>query len=243
MPVNECQLDGKSGYKWGDGGKCYTYNSDNEQSKKDAKQKALNQGIAMGDIDISKSFENGEDNFVYATVYAQNIWTKADGTKFTICEKCNEAHYISELNDGSCPSCSNRCLDAHNEGMDSNAIEKACWGYLKTINDKALMSYKALDAIQKVINGDEEIDVTDIVSYIAKNKYHVGFLHEIFEEDIGYPVENHCVREKVQAFGEEYDKYTWKAGFVLSDSIFEKVKDGTIVGFSFGASGFSSEIN
>lgn len=199
--------------------------------------------IATALKDVKKSIDNGEDNFVYATVYAQNIWTKSDGTKFTICDKCSEAHYISSLNDGNCPTCSHKCLDAHNEGMDANAIEKACWGYLKTINDKALMSYKALDAIQKVINGDTEIDVTDIVSYIAKNKYHVGILHEIFESDIGYPVENHCVREKVSAFGEEYDKYTWKAGFVLSGSIFEKVKDGTIIGFSFGASGFSSEIN
>lgn len=200
--------------------------------------------IATAMKEVKKSFENGEDNFVYATVYEQNIWTeKSTGKKFTICKACKKESHIDKLVDGRCPYCNGECLDAHNEGMDSDAIEKACWGYLKTINDKALMSYKALDAIQKVINGDEEIDVTDIVSYIAKNKYHVGFLHEIFEKDIGYPVENHCVREKIEAFGEEYDKYTWKAGFVLSDSIFEKVKDGTIIGFSYGGFGFSSDIN
>lgn len=194
-------------------------------------------------MDISKSINSGEDNFVYATVYAQNIWTqKATGNKFTICPECNKASYIADLNNGNCPECSSRCLDAHNEGLDSDAIEKACWGYLKTINDKANMSIKALDIIQKVINGENNIDITDIVSYLAVNKYHVGFLHEVFNEEIGYPVENHCVREKVEAFGEEYDKYIWKAGFVLSDDIFEKVKDGTIIGYSFGASGFATEI-
>lgn len=54
MPVNECQLDGEPGVKWGDAGTCYTYDPDNEQSRKDAVKKALAQGIAIGDIDIER---------------------------------------------------------------------------------------------------------------------------------------------------------------------------------------------
>lgn len=49
MPVKECQLEGKPGYKWGDSGKCYTYNPDNEGQRRNAKKSATIQGIAIGE--------------------------------------------------------------------------------------------------------------------------------------------------------------------------------------------------
>lgn len=39
MPVKKCQSKGKSGWKYGDSGKCYT--------GKDAKKKAIKQGLAV----------------------------------------------------------------------------------------------------------------------------------------------------------------------------------------------------
>jgi len=39
MPLKRCSNDGKSGYKWGDKGNCYT--------GKDAKKKAIRQGVAI----------------------------------------------------------------------------------------------------------------------------------------------------------------------------------------------------
>ena len=39
MPLKECQIDGKKGWKWGDSGKCYT--------GPDAKKKAIAQAIAI----------------------------------------------------------------------------------------------------------------------------------------------------------------------------------------------------
>ena len=50
MPVQKCSKDGKSGYKWGDSGHCYTGPG--------AKKKALKQGQA---IEISKHAK-GETN-------------------------------------------------------------------------------------------------------------------------------------------------------------------------------------
>ena len=47
MPVKSCQSNGKSGYKWGDSGKCYTYTSGDESSKKRAYDKAVRQGRAI----------------------------------------------------------------------------------------------------------------------------------------------------------------------------------------------------
>ncbi len=52
MPVNSCSSNGKPGYKWGDSGKCYTYTPNDETSMKDAKKKALAQGIAIGEIEV-----------------------------------------------------------------------------------------------------------------------------------------------------------------------------------------------
>lgn len=46
MPVKSCTLDGKPGFKWGDSGKCYTYDPKSETSKKNAEKKAYVQGIA-----------------------------------------------------------------------------------------------------------------------------------------------------------------------------------------------------
>jgi hypothetical protein len=48
MPVKECQDNNKSGYKWGDSGKCYTYDPNNKKEKNKAKQKAIIQGITIG---------------------------------------------------------------------------------------------------------------------------------------------------------------------------------------------------
>lgn len=45
MPIKECQINGEKGYKWGDQGKCYI--------GPDAKQKAINQGIAIGEYQES----------------------------------------------------------------------------------------------------------------------------------------------------------------------------------------------
>jgi uracil-DNA glycosylase family 4 len=50
MPLKRCQSGGKSGWKWGDAGKCYTGDG--------AKKKALAQGAAMGDLGTAKSDAN-----------------------------------------------------------------------------------------------------------------------------------------------------------------------------------------
>lgn len=54
MPIKECQIGGKSGYKWGDEGKCYPGES--------GKKKAIAQGVAIeGGFAIKKaSFDYDE---------------------------------------------------------------------------------------------------------------------------------------------------------------------------------------
>lgn len=53
MPVKECQIGDKSGYKWGDEGKCYT--------GPNAKEDAIKQGVAIGEFSGLKiSFDYDE---------------------------------------------------------------------------------------------------------------------------------------------------------------------------------------
>jgi hypothetical protein len=47
MPVTPCQQDGKPGYRWGQGGRCFTYDAKDEAAKDAAKKKALQQGVAI----------------------------------------------------------------------------------------------------------------------------------------------------------------------------------------------------
>jgi len=47
MPLKRCQQNNKQGWKWGDEGKCYTYNPNSEASEKRAKSLAVKQGFAI----------------------------------------------------------------------------------------------------------------------------------------------------------------------------------------------------
>jgi len=51
VPVLRCEIDGKPGFKWGQQGKCYTYTSGDTSGSKRARQKAILQGIAIGDYE------------------------------------------------------------------------------------------------------------------------------------------------------------------------------------------------
>ena len=58
MPVNPCSENGKPGFKWGDAGKCYLYETGNSKSMGEAKRKATIQGIATGEYENTKSLDN-----------------------------------------------------------------------------------------------------------------------------------------------------------------------------------------
>ena len=47
MPVQECESEKKPGYRWGSSGTCYTYDGNDEDARKRAKQKAAIQGYAI----------------------------------------------------------------------------------------------------------------------------------------------------------------------------------------------------
>ncbi len=58
MPVQECRLNGKPGYKWGEQGHCYTYIPGDKQAQQRARNQAEEQGIA---IQANQGKEQKED--------------------------------------------------------------------------------------------------------------------------------------------------------------------------------------
>lgn len=72
MPVNPCSENGKSGFKWGDSGKCYLYERGNAESMGEAKRKATIQGLATGEYENTKSF----DEELEQTVKSLKEWFK-----------------------------------------------------------------------------------------------------------------------------------------------------------------------
>jgi hypothetical protein len=59
MPVEDCEVDGKPGYRWGRQGVCYTYDPGNERSRAAARLKAELQGRA---IEARRNQENRDGN-------------------------------------------------------------------------------------------------------------------------------------------------------------------------------------
>jgi len=210
----------------------------------DEEGKAIASGISrarqMKKIDKSE-FEilnkKTEKNFIKATVYESNLYVcKSTGLYFTVCLDCNAPQYITESSDGYCKNCNSKLGDAHGDLVMAEDIEEMQSLYMKNINDKIL----SLNNIIKSLLSGEEFD---LMEYIKSARHHVGLNHTNFSDGNGYLIESHCVFDKFTAFGDEYEKCVWKVAFIVSNEIFEKVKDGDILGYSFGGKGFRQPIN
>jgi hypothetical protein len=98
MPVKKCQINNNPGYKWGDAGKCYEYTPGDEESIKDAKKKAISQGVAIGDLEAVMAqvkVVTGRYNFagertsfdfdgVLSTKRGQDLFRNTSGEKWVI---------------------------------------------------------------------------------------------------------------------------------------------------------------
>lgn len=61
MPLNDCQSDGLPGVKWGEAGKCYTYQPGDEAGREAAVAKALAQAVAIGDLPADEAASAAPD--------------------------------------------------------------------------------------------------------------------------------------------------------------------------------------
>lgn len=101
MPIQECQLDGKNGYKWGDQGKCYTYD-DSESSKKSARNKAHRQGIAVEGFNLqsfSKISFDYDDTLTRKDIQEEAKKLKSSGNDIYIISARNDKEDMLKLAD------------------------------------------------------------------------------------------------------------------------------------------------
>ena len=98
MPLQKCTISANPGWKWGAEGKCYEYKPNDEVSQKEAKRKAILQGVAIGDfeavgahINFIKGAWKGaavrtsfDFDGVLSTKRGQELWKNTEGEKFVI---------------------------------------------------------------------------------------------------------------------------------------------------------------
>ena len=63
MPLQRCMHEGKHAWRWGSTGKAYTYDSDDEESEKAAKKRAIDQGLAIGGGSLEKAAPTLEEMY------------------------------------------------------------------------------------------------------------------------------------------------------------------------------------
>ena len=108
MPVKSCQINNDPGYKWGDRGKCYAHDG-SEESKKEAKKKAIAQAVAIGDLEalatqisvMTGKYKFAEEELavnktsfdfdgVLSTKRGQDLYKSTLGDKFVITARRND---------------------------------------------------------------------------------------------------------------------------------------------------------
>jgi len=84
MPIRSCQIDNNPGYKWGQQGKCYAYDPSSEESKTEAKKKAIAQAVAIGDLEaLAANINIVRGTYKFENMAAEVIGMDFDGTLST----------------------------------------------------------------------------------------------------------------------------------------------------------------
>ena len=84
MPLRNCIIGGNPGYAWGKQGKCYEYDPEDEESKINAKRKAIAQAVAIGDLEaLAANINIVRGTYKFEEMVAEVIGMDFDGTLST----------------------------------------------------------------------------------------------------------------------------------------------------------------
>lgn len=180
------------------------------------------------------------DNFVKGIVYETNYWIEeSTGKAFTKCLKCGSLEYLDK-DHTKCPQCGEEFGDYHNEFIDAETIEKMAWSYLGNISYKVEKSLELANSTLEMVKGGST-DFNNLLTNISVlSKHHLGFSHQLFAPEFGYPVESEVERNTIEFNGIEYPNNIWKCGFIVNDELFNQIQNGEINSFSFGGFGNST---
>ena len=130
-------------------------------------------------------------------------------------------------------------VDAQNDFSTAEEIEKACWNFTKAIQGKTKVTKMALEILESIVKALNEgskitLDVTDIWDDVEKADTGLGYMHELWDDNIGDIVENYVSPADFEIGKEKVKKGTWLMGVVWSLDYFEKVENGEVTGLSMG---------
>lgn len=134
-------------------------------------------------------------------------------------------------------------VDYHGATMKESEVEKMAWTLMKNISVGRSLVDEACQVIKAIQDDKEvEVDITCLVKAMESQNSPVGFAHSVYSDELGSIVESYIVRSD-QQIGEDFvKKGTWMLGMQLSEPVYELVKSGDIVGFSFGGTGVITPI-
>lgn len=120
MPIKNCNKDGKPGYSWGNTNKCWTYDPNNEASRKKARQNCIKQGYAEDPKkfkqEMASASERGDiaDEEISQVILASIFDAPTDpvvdpsSEEIMMCDKCNQPmDYVDTTDMYICASCGN----------------------------------------------------------------------------------------------------------------------------------------
>lgn len=133
-------------------------------------------------------------------------------------------------------------VDCQGDYSTAPEIEKACHGFMKSLQQQSTVAKQMTDGILKALTDGKEIqvDVTDVFEDIQKGA--LGINHLEWPDDAGDIVESYVSPVDFEITDpdgtvQKIAKGTWLMGIVLSPENYTKTQNKEITGLSMGGSG------
>jgi hypothetical protein len=229
MPVRTCQIDGRPGFKWGDAGTCYPYTAGDEASREAARDRAIAQGIAIGDIDIDKTSTTDRENIMIDV-------SKMDRAALVGLHATIGAR-LATMDQ---PAPATPPAPVAKATADVAYDWTATFPVSKVVEEKRLVTGVVLEPDEVDAHGDfEKAETIERAAHKFLAEYNrfteLGVQHTMFGE-LGIQLVESYIAPVDLTFGEEVVKAgSWVITVkVINDTLWQAIKSGAITGFSIG---------
>lgn len=139
-------------------------------------------------------------------------------------------------------------LDAHDEFMDAEEIEKACWNFMRKLHGGTSLTKVAVKILGAIVKASDEggqltLDITDVYDEVKKAGLNDMHISTPMDHELGEIVENYIAPVDMEINGEKVKKGTWLMGIVWNQEYFQKILSGERTGLSMEGVGRRVEID
>lgn len=135
-------------------------------------------------------------------------------------------------------------LDTDEEFASLEVIEKACWGFMRKLQEQSVTVKQAGTLIEALCKAAESVDgirvdVTELLDAVEKGR--LGDQHTSWDDEESQVVECYLAPADMEIGEERITKGTWLLGVVWSEEAFAKIETGERTGLSMGGYGTTVE--